>query len=184
MDDSFVGRGVHALARYVAIAGGGVLIAVTVVTVVSIAGRMLLPLNPILGTDFGPIAGDYEIVQAGMLFAIFSFLPWCHLTRGNAIVAILTDRFPVRFNALAEFVWDIVMLVTAVFIAWRLWAGMLDKIEFRESTFILRLPIWMSYATGMVGAVIFVVVAAYCLVRSGRNALSRAPQRPASEIAE
>ena len=178
MDETPVGRVVHAVARYLALAGGAVMIAVTAVTVVSIIGRGLIRFG------LSPIPGDFEIVQAGMLFAIFSFLPWCHLTRGNAIVAILTDRFPVRFNALAEFIWDVAMLLAATFIAWRLWFGMIDKFEFRESTFILRVPVWMSYATGFAGAVIFVAIAVYCVARSGRNAFSADPQRPAAGAAE
>ena len=178
MDETRIGKLIHAVARYTAIAGGAVLIVVTVVTVISIIGRALIRFG------LSPIPGDFEIVQAGMLFAIFSFLPWCHLVRGHAIVAILTDRFPVRFNALAEFIWDVAMLLVSAFIAWRLWFGMLDKLSFRESTFILRVPIWMSYATGMIGATVFVAVALYCVARSGRNAFSANPSKPVGDIAE
>jgi TRAP-type C4-dicarboxylate transport system permease small subunit len=178
MDDTPIGRAVNVLARYVAIAGGAVMIVVTAVTVASIIGRALI------GFGLSPIPGDFEIVQAGMLFAIFSFLPWCHLVRGNAIVAILTDRFPVRFNALAEFVWDVTMLFVAAFIAWRLWFGLIDKFAFRESTFILRMPVWITYAGGMIGAGVFVIVALYCAVRSGRNAFSADPKKPVGEVAE
>jgi TRAP-type C4-dicarboxylate transport system permease small subunit len=161
-----------------AIAGAAVMIVLTAVTVVSIIGRALIRFG------LSPIPGDFEIVQAGMLFAIFAFLPWCHLVRGNAIVAILTDRFPVRFNAIAEFIWDIVMFAAAAFIAWRLWFGLVDKLSFRESTFILRVPVWITYAGGMIGATVFVVVALYCLVRSGHNAVSAEPKKPAGEVAE
>jgi hypothetical protein len=42
----------------------------------------------------------------------------------------------------------------------------------------------MSYASGMIGAVVFVIVAVYCAMRSGQNAISRTPQRPATEVAE
>jgi TRAP-type C4-dicarboxylate transport system permease small subunit len=178
MDDTPIGRAVHALARYTALAGGAVMIAVTAVTVFSIIGRALIRFG------FSAIPGDFEIVQAGMLFAIFAFLPWCHLERGHAIVAILTDRFPVRFNALAEFVWDVVMFVAASFIAWRLWVGLVDKFGNRESTFILRFPVWIIYTLGMIGAAVFVVIAFYCAVRSGRNSFSANPEKPASEVAE
>lgn len=178
MDETPIGKFVHALARYTAIAGGAVMIVITVTTVISIIGRILIPFG------LSPIPGDFEIVQAGMLFAIFSFLPWCHLERGHAIVAVLTDKFPVRFNAVVEFVWDIAMLLVALFITWRLWFGMLDKFGNKESTFILRLPLWISYATGVFGALILIVVAAYCVARSGRNAFSANPVRPASEVAE
>jgi TRAP-type C4-dicarboxylate transport system permease small subunit len=178
VDSSRIGRLVHALARYTAIAGGAVMIAVTAVTVISIIGRALIRFG------FSAIPGDFEIVQAGMLFAIFAFLPWCHLERGHAIVAILADRFPVRLNALAEFVWDVVMLVAASFIAWRLWFGLLDKLGNGESSFILRFPIWIIYSLGMIGAMVFVVVALYCAARAGRNAFSATPQKPVGEIAE
>lgn len=173
MDDSLVGRCVYGLARLTALAGGAVLVVVMLVTVVSIAGRMMIPLG------LGAILGDFEIVQAGMLFAIFAFLPWAHLVRGHALVAILTDRFPVRLNALLELLWDIVMLAVAAFIAWRLHAGLLDKQAFGESTFILRVPLWYIYAAGLAGAVVFVVVAAYCAARSAGNAFGAEPVRPA-----
>jgi TRAP-type C4-dicarboxylate transport system permease small subunit len=178
MDETPAGRFVYRLARYAAISGGAVLVVITLITIASVIGRALIPLG------LGAIPGDFEIVQAGMLYAIFAFLPWCHLERGHAIVAILTDRLPVRLNAFAEFVWDVAMLLTSAFIAWRLGVGLLDKIGNKESTFILRMPLWVIYTAGSIGAVIFVVVAIYCAVRSGRNAFFANPSRPASEVAE
>ena len=119
-----------------------------------------------------------------MLFAVFAFLPWCHLERGHALVAILTNRFPFRFSAVAEFIWDAVMLAAAGLIAWRLGAGLGDKYGNGESTFILRVPLWVVYSAGLFGAVIFVLVAAYCVARSGANALAVTPARPVSGAGE
>ncbi len=168
-----------------ALAGGAVLVVVTIVTVFSIVGRALLPLNRYLGIDFfAPIQGDYEIVEAGMAFAIFAFLPWCQLTRGHAVVAIFTDRLPVRYNAIAEFFIDLLFLAVAVFIAWRHYEGMLDKLRYLETTFILRLPLWWWYAGGLVGAIVLIVVAAYCVARAGANAVSPNPEMPKGEVAE
>jgi TRAP-type C4-dicarboxylate transport system permease small subunit len=178
MDNSSVGRFVHGLAKFVALAGGAVLMGITIVTVVSIFGRVLIPIG------LSPILGDYEIVEAGMAFAIFAFLPWCHLTRGHAVVAILTDRLPVRYNAVTEFLLDIVMLAIAIFLTWRHAVGLIDKMAYQETTFILRLPLWWWYLGGMVGAVTLIIVAAYCVVRSARNAVSRNPQMAKAEVAE
>lgn len=178
MDESWGGRFVHRLARYTAILGGAVLIVMTVTTIASIIGRALIP------AGLGAIPGDFEIVQAGMLFAIFAFLPWCHLERGHAAVAILTDRLPARLNALIELLWDAAMLAAAVFIAWRLGVGLFDKLDNGESTFILRMPLWIIYSAGLVGAAIFVVIAFYCVLRSARNAASANPSRPASGVSE
>jgi TRAP-type C4-dicarboxylate transport system permease small subunit len=178
MDKSLIGRVVYGLAGTLAFLGGVALVVITVTTVLSIAGRLLVAVG------LRSIHGDVEIVQAGMLFAILAFMPWTHLTRGHAIVAILTDRFPVRFNAVLEFATDIAMLVVALFITWRFWAGMLDKLANRESTFIMRIPIGWIYASGMIGLSVFVLVAAYCVVRSGRNAFSAIPARPIGGGAE
>lgn len=178
MDNSVVDRAVFRLARSIAILGGVVLSAVVVIVVASVIGRALIPFG------LSAIPGDFEIVQAGVLFAVFAFLPWCHLERGHAIVAIVTDNFPVRLSAIAEFVWDVVMLIAATFIAWRLWAGLLDKVGNHESTFILHVPLWIVYSGGLVGAVVFVVVALYCVVRSGRNAASASPAKPLSGTGE
>ena len=104
IDDTPLGRIVFRLATAVAIAGGVALLVITGITVVSVIGRALIPFG------FSAVPGDFELVQAGILFAVFSFMPWCHLERGHAIVAIVTDRFPVRFSAVAEFIWDVAML--------------------------------------------------------------------------
>jgi TRAP-type C4-dicarboxylate transport system permease small subunit len=178
MDETPIGRFVIRLASATAVAGGVSLAFAIVITVVSVVGRILIPVG------LKPIPGDVELVQAAVMFAVFCFLPWCHLERGHAIVAIVTDRLPVRFSAIAEFLWDALMLVAAAFIAWRLSAGTLDKFGNRESTFILRIPLWIIYTAGMVGAVIFVVVAAYCVIRSAQNAASGMPVKPLSGAGE
>jgi TRAP-type C4-dicarboxylate transport system permease small subunit len=178
MDDTPVGRLVHGLAAGIAIGGGIALIVITAITVLSVVGRAMIPFG------LGAIPGDVEMVQAGILFAVFAFIPWCHLERGHAIVAIVTDRFPTRFSAVAEFLWDIAMLVAAVFVAWRLLAGLLDKYVNRESTFILRIPLWLVYSAGLIGAAVFVIAALYCAMRSGRNAIAADPVRPISGAGE
>ena len=178
MDESPLGRFVAALARTSAIAGGVVLCVVTVTTVFSIIGRALIPLG------LSPIQGDYEIVEAGMAFAIFAFLPWCQFTRGHAIVAVVTDKLPVRFNAYTELVMEFLTLILAVFLTWRHWVGMIDKFGYGETSFILRYPLWWAYAAGLIGAAIWVVVCVYCVIRAAGNATSRTPVMPESEMAE
>lgn len=172
MDDTPLGRLVGGLARAVAIAGGTVLALVTVVTVVSVIGRALIPLG------LKPVPGDFEIVQAGVLFAIFCALPITQYLRGHADVSILTDRFPTRITAIIELVMDVLMFIATAFILWRYTLGMIDKYGNRETTLILHIPVWCLYAIGMLGAVSMVIVAAYCVVRSGANSISRNPHKP------
>lgn len=172
MDETPVGRFVFRLATAVAVAGGSVLAIITVVTVISVAGRSLIAFG------LKPVPGDYEIVQAGVLFAIFCSLPLTQYLRGHADVSLLTDRFPTRLTAIVELVMDLLMLIATVFILWRYMAGMIDKYGNKEMTLILHMPIWWIYAGGMVGAVSMVIVSAYCVVRSFANSISSQPHKP------
>ncbi len=172
MDKTIVGRLVHGLAKYVAIAGGAVLVAIVALIVISVIGRALL------WAGLKPITGDYELVEAGTGFAIFAFLPWVHLTRGHALVSVFTDFLSARINAWIVVVSDTLMLAVGSFIAWRHWLGMIDKYNYGETTLLLRLPLWWSYAGGMVGAAAFVIVAAYVLARSIAEATSANPAHP------
>ena len=154
---------VERLARLTAIGGGLILLGLIVMTCLSIIGRQLIFVG------LGPIPGDFEMVELGVGLAIFAFLPWCHYKRGHATVELFLSRFSPRFNHAIDVVSDGLMLAIATTIAWRLWIGMLDKKAYTETTFILQLPVWLAYAGALVGAVIFTVVAIFCVVRSARN---------------
>ena len=165
-DQSPLGRGVHALAKGMALLGGAALIGLVVLVVVSVIGRALL------WAGLRPVPGDYELVEAGTAFAVFAFLPWAHLERGHALVALLTDRFGPALNRWILVLTDAMMLAAAGFIAWRLLYGMLDKFTYRETTVLLRLPLGWAYAACFAGAVVFVIVALFVLGRSISNAVS------------
>ena len=172
MDETPFGRFVFRLATAVAIAGGIALVLVTGLTVVSVVGRALIPLG------LKPVLGDYEIVQVGVLFAIFCSLPLTQYLRGHADVALLTDRFSPRVAAAIELVMDLLTLAAFAFVVWRYALGMIDKAGNREMTLILHLQLWWIYAVGMVGAIATVVVSLYCVARSFANTFSRDPIKP------
>ena len=151
------------LARFTAYLGGLVLLAIVIMTCLSIGGRAI---GDWLG--LGPIPGDFELVEIGIGFAIFAFLPWCQIRRGHATVDILQPRFGQRVNGLIDLISDLLMFVAAVLIGWRLWQGMLDKKGYAETTFILQFPVWIAYAAALAGAAVFVAVSLYCVYRSGR----------------
>lgn len=151
---------VEILARLLAVTGGIVLVALTLMTLISVTGRSLISLG------LRPISGDFEIVEGGMAFAVFAFFPWCHLNRKNITVDILTRYWPAGANRIIDFVTDTLMLTVAILIAWRHWDGMWDKIAYGETSFILEYPIWWGYAGAMLGAAVFVFVSLYCFVRS------------------
>jgi TRAP-type C4-dicarboxylate transport system permease small subunit len=172
MDDTRLGRAVLGLATGIAIVGGLALVVVTIVTAASVFGRALIPLG------LKPVSGDVEIVQYGVLFAIFCSLPLTQYLRGHADVALVTDLFPPRVTAIIELVMDTVMFVVTTFIVWRFTLGMLDKYANKEVSFILHVPLWLTYALAMLGAIGMLLVSLYCVVRAGANAFSRDPYKP------
>lgn len=172
MGETTLGRIVHGLARLSAIAGGTMLLLVAMITVISVVGRAFI------WAGLTSIRGDFELVEAGVGFAVFSFLPWAHLTRGHAVVTVFSDLFNARVNAILVVISDLLMLVAAAFLAWRHAAGMVDKLAYGETTLLLRLPLWWAYAIGMPGALIFVLIALYVLARSVADAISASPSHP------
>jgi TRAP-type C4-dicarboxylate transport system permease small subunit len=145
------------MARWLAIVGGLVLIAITVMTVLSISGRALL------WAGLGPVPGDFELVEAGTAFAVFAFLPWCQLNRGHATVDVFTSFLPDRANRVIDLVTELLMTAIVILIAWRLWYGLLDKVRYNETTFILQFPVWWGFAVAMFAATVGVIVSVFVL---------------------
>ncbi len=155
-----VGRAVGGVCRLLALAGGVVLTALALMTVVSIVGR---------GFSFaglGPVPGDFELVEAGCAVAVFAFLPWCQYRRGHVTVDIFISRLPGRFQALLAMIGNVALSLVACLIAWRLWFGMLDKFSYGETTMILGMKLGYAYAAAVPGAAFFAVVCLYTVWRS------------------
>jgi TRAP-type C4-dicarboxylate transport system permease small subunit len=172
----------NGLARAMAVLGGLVLTALIFVICVSVLGRALNtllhsgPVAAVLGdfaktlldTGVGPILGDFELVEAGVAFAIFAFIPFCQITGGHATVDIFTAALSVKANRLIQMVVDIVFAAVLILIAVQLYEGMLSKLQYNETTFLLRFPVWWSYAASLVGAVVAAVIGVYiAVVRMG-----------------
>jgi TRAP-type C4-dicarboxylate transport system permease small subunit len=139
---------IYRVANWTAIVGGVVLVALTVMVVVSVIGRALI------GVGLGPIPGDFELVEVGVGIAIFFFMPWCYLRGGHATVDLLYMHSPRWAQRLVVTISDLLMLAVWLILTWKLLEGMLEKKEYMETTFILQMPIWWAYALCLVGAVI------------------------------
>lgn len=175
-------RFMNNLSRFMAILGGIVLTALIILVCVSVLGRTLngflhsAPVVAVLG-DFaktlldagvGPILGDFELVEAGVAFAIFAFIPFCQITGGHATVDIFTSMLPLKANRLLQMVIDIVFAGVLILIALQLYEGMLSKMQYRETTFLLQFPVWWSYAASLVAAVVSAIVSVYiAIIRMG-----------------
>ncbi len=166
------------LARTFARLGGFVLGFLVVLTCVSILGRsvntilngdLFQSIMPgfsaaLLNTGIGPIKGDFEIVEAGMAFAIFAFLPLCQLNGAHASVDIFTSKLDLRSSRLLRAIIEVVFAAVLVIIAWQLFEGLQTKRNAGETSFYLEFPVWWAYAVSLFAAVVAAIVSIYVAV--------------------
>jgi len=183
------------LARVMALTGGVVLVALVILTCLSVAGRGLNTFghsdfltgisqglaNLLLATGVGPVNGDFEVVEAGIAFAIFSFLPICQLYGAHATVDVFTSFLSRRTNKVILTFWEIVLTAVVLLITWRLYHGLQDKIGNGETSLLLQFPIWWAYLGSFVAAVTASIVAVYCAVGRVAELTTGAQWLPSSE---
>ncbi|MBU3029006.1 TRAP transporter small permease [Paracoccus marinaquae] len=125
-----------ALCRFFAAIGGLVLLAMMLMTVISVTRRTVLG---------APIPGDFELVEIGSAIAIFCFLPWCQSTGGNVLVDFFTQKTGPRMNHLLEALGDLLYLLIAGLLMWRLIHGGMEMRQYGEQSMVLRIPVWWSF---------------------------------------
>ena len=106
-------------------------------TVVSVIGRAV----------FGqPVPGDIEITQYVIAVAISSFFPYCLFSGGNLIV----DFFTAKASADTRRVLDAAGALTLAFamglFAWRTVVGTISIKSSGETSMVISMPLWWTYA--------------------------------------
>ncbi|MFC6582925.1 TRAP transporter small permease [Sulfitobacter aestuariivivens] len=138
------------------------LLVIIIMTTLSVAGRSL---------GLGEITGNYEILEAGIAFAIFSFLPITQLYGAHATVDIFTSALPGRTNRWIAAFWEIVLLLVILLIVWRLYEGTLSHYKRGGTTVFLQFPLWWPYTASCVAGVVASITALYCAVMRIREAV-------------
>lgn len=115
----------------------------------------------LLATGVGPINGDFEIVEAGMAFAIFAFLPICQLYGAHASVDVFMASAPEKFARWMRALVEVVFAAVLVLIAWQLFEGALSKYRTGQTTLLLEFPVWWSYAASVVAMTMAAITGVY-----------------------
>jgi TRAP-type C4-dicarboxylate transport system permease small subunit len=118
---------------WVAIGGGVLALGMALLVTVSVLGRWLFST---------PIEGDFEFVKMGTALAVFCYLPYTQVQRGNIMVDSLTTRLPRRGRALLDTLWDLVYAGVALLMAHGLFTGATEALKSRETTMQLQLLVW------------------------------------------
>lgn len=155
-----MGKIIYDISRYLAWFGGFVLTLLAAMSVVSIAGRSLS------FAGLGPVPGDFELVEAGTALAVFCFLPWCHLKRAHADVAMLWNAYPQPMRRFLEAFIELLTLVVWVLLVWRMSLATLEYRANGEVSFILQMKVWWGYAASMPAALFGCLAYAWRLLES------------------
>ncbi len=140
-----------AAARGAAIGGGLVLVALTILTVVSVI------LREVTGR---PIPGDFELVEIGSAVAAFAFLPYCQMVGGNVIVDFVTARAPQRLCTFLDATARLSYTLFAALLTWRLILGGLDMYAYADMTMVLRVPIWWGFVPIVLSTILLTAMCA------------------------
>ena len=152
-----VGRVLFQASRGLALFGGAVILAVAIMTSISVSGRFSLSM---------PIPGDIEFIELGTSTAVFAFLPYCQLMRGNVIVDFFMTRAPIRAKTLMDALGCLLYLIAGVLLTWRLIYGGIDMYKYSELTLTLGIPRWLSFPYAMLCMAVLIAVIIYTLGRS------------------
>lgn len=169
-------RFIHALARTTALTGGLALLGIVLMTTASILGRSINKAlhsgffqgelaaisNALLDLGVGEINGNYEILEAGIAFAIFSFLPICQLRGAHATVDVFTSFLPERLNRWIVAFWEMLLTAAIVLLVVQLYGGMERYIGNGQTTLFLQFPVWWAYALSFAAGVVACIVGVYC----------------------
>ncbi|MFS4581491.1 TRAP transporter small permease subunit [Phaeobacter sp. C3_T13_0] len=169
---------IERMARALAIVGGLVLTLLVVLTCVSVIGRGLNTLghsdalaaisesaaSALISSGVGPVTGDFELVEAGVAFAIFAFLPICQLYGSHATVDIFTSALGRTANTFISAFWEIILTGVIILITVRLFVGMQSKLAYGETTFLLQFPVWWAFAASFLAAALASIIGVYCAI--------------------
>jgi TRAP-type C4-dicarboxylate transport system permease small subunit len=147
------------LIGWVAIGGGLLSLGVAVLVTMSVLGRWLFD---------KPIEGDFEFVKMATAIAIFSFLPYAQVQRGNIMVDTFTTMLPERGRRALDALWDVTYAGVGALMAHGLWTGASEALRNRESTMQLQILIWPAIGFCALLAALLVIsamISAFRLLR-------------------
>ena len=152
-----VGRVLFVASRLFALFGGLVLCAMAMLTTISVTGRFFLN---------SPVLGDFELIAIGTGVAVFGFLPYCHLTRGNVLVDFFLSAAPLRAKSFFDTVGNLIYGIIITIMTWRLSLGGMDLYRDDQMTMVLEIPRWWTFPAALLCMALLLAVCVYTTVRS------------------
>lgn len=137
--------------RFLALAGGVTLLAMSIVVVANVALRGLADTS---------VTGAFDLVKIGAAMCVFLFLPLCQARRGNILVDTFTSGLPSFLRRWLDGLWDVVYAALMGFIALAMLQGAREQFSSQVQTVQLSIPIWPF---NLAAALLLIVLSAVAL---------------------
>jgi TRAP-type C4-dicarboxylate transport system permease small subunit len=113
------------------------LMLLAVMTVVSVIGRAAFGL---------PVPGDIEITQYVIAVVISAFFPYCLFSGGNLIVDFFTAKASGRTRRVLDAIGAVTLAFAMGLFAWRTVVGAISVKGAGETSMVIGVPLWWTYA--------------------------------------
>ncbi len=153
-------RTLETLAAWWAIAGGVLLLAITVVTSYNVAAFTAGGMLEALGVNVDGLPGYEDFVRLMISCAALMFFPYCQLSRGHVAVEIFVSALPARLRGALDRAWTALIALTAVFLGIMMVVGLIETRDDRTSTSILGWVEWPFYIPGAISLALWAAIAA------------------------
>jgi TRAP-type C4-dicarboxylate transport system permease small subunit len=144
------------LVRWLALAGGVILLMVAVLVTANVSARGFLDTS---------IDGTFDLVKIGSALCVFLCLPICQARRGNIMVDTFTTKLPAALQRALDALWDAVYGVLMGAIGICMLNGAWGQYKTNMVTNQLAVPLWPF---NLIAAVLMIVLALVCLATTLR----------------
>jgi TRAP-type C4-dicarboxylate transport system permease small subunit len=116
-----------------------------------------------------PITGDFELVQLACAVCVAAFLPYAQLQRANIIVDFFTVNASRRTRGRLDAFGAVLMALVTGLVGWRTAVGAAVVYANGETSMLMGVPIWISYAMMAPGFMLTAVVSLHAAFEYWRD---------------
>ncbi len=156
-----IGRILLRISIFLAVLGGLLCCVTAAMVTVSVTGRYLFS---------APVPGDWDLIGIFCGTAVFAFLPYCQMTRGNVVVDFFTANMAPRGKSILDGFGTLLYLVIAAMFTWRLYYGGWELYESSEVLAAFNFYRWWTVPLHLACMIVLLCVIAYTLVRDIKGA--------------
>ena len=155
--DDLAGRALFSISQAFVLIGGILLVLSAVLTTLSIITHAALN---------WPIRGEFELVSFGTSWAVYFFLPYCQMIKGNVLVDFFFARAGARLKHFLDALGSLLYAAIVSLLVWRMGVGGWEMFDSGQASAVMNIPYWWSFPVALVCLSLLTAVTLYTFARS------------------